>query len=88
MKTIRISKNTRTVLDNISEDKESVDKVVNRLLDSVADGLDGDFTVGYININLEESTMKRIKSFKAYPSETYEHILLRALNLYMSSEDI
>lgn len=85
MKTVKISKNTRVALGNIRMDEESIDMIVNRLLDTVCDDLDSDFTVGYININLNEDTMERIKSFKAYPTETYEHILLRALNLYMGS---
>ena len=85
MSTIKISKNTRVVLSSLQQDNESVDKIINDLFDNVADGLNDDFTLGYININLSKETMNRIKSFKAYDSETYEHILLRALNLYMGS---
>lgn len=87
MSTIKIPANTRAVLYEIGEDKESMDRIINRLLDIVEDDLVDDFIVGYSNINISKDTLVRIKSFKAYDSETYSHILHRALNLYMSRDN-
>lgn len=88
MRTIQIKKNVREDLKHYSYNGESVDEAINRLLDSVEDEMDKDFKfgVGTTNINLNEETMDRIKSFKLNPRESYGRIIARALKIVNEEE--
>lgn len=83
MKTVKIKKDVREDLSYFADDSESVDMAINRLLDLVEEDMDKDFEfgVGTTNINIEETTMKRIKSFQLNPKESYGRILARALKI-------
>lgn len=88
MKTVKIKKDVRKDLDYFAEESESVDKAINRLLDLVEGDMDKDFEfgVGTTNINLDESTMRRIKSFQLNPRESYGRIIARALRVAKSKK--
>ena len=82
MRTIKIKRNTRDALRVVASDNESVDKVINRLLDDYGDDLrNTTFPVGSTNVDVSADTMDRIKSFKLSEHESYDSILNRLLSV-------
>ena len=83
---VKVKRITRERLRNNQLDKESVDSAVNRILDMVEDDLGDDtlFITGHTSIDLDESTMNRLKASSIYKNEPYDNILMRALSLYRS----
>ena len=81
MITIKITRDVRESLKKYKKGNESVDMTINRLLDDVEQDMDSnDYLIGNTNININEDTMKRIKSLKIYEHESYDRILYRALS--------
>ena len=71
-------KNLQTV------DDSSVDDVINRLLDVVNDSMqDTVWVTGKTNIDLDEHTMIKIKSYRITEHESYDSIIRRALSIYL-----
>ena len=82
MVTISIPNEVKLLLNEYKLDDESFDDAVNRLLDDVESDIgDGASVRSYININVNRTTMERIKSYSIRDNEPYGRIILRALLL-------
>ena len=83
---VKVKRVTREILRSHQLKGESVDDAVNRILDVVIDDLGDDslFISGHTSIDLDDSTMERLKSSSIYMNEPYDNIIARALSLYMS----
>ena len=80
MKTVAIRKVTRQMLnDRCNDELDTVDKVVNALLDECASRMDERIDMGRTNIWLNDETLERLKEFKAHPNESNNDILYRLL---------
>lgn len=83
MTTIKVTREVRELLREYARDGESVQVTVNRLLDDAESCMSEDmvFGGGSTNINVDEATMVRIKSFRVRDGEPYGRILHRALRI-------
>ena len=78
MSSIKISQTLARELKNYGDG--TYEEIINHLLDEVADELTEDQQYcGVTTIGISEETKNRIKSFKKKHSESYESILVRAL---------
>ena len=84
VKNIKIKRDTREILRECQEGKESVDAVINRVLDKVeSDMINSHVLFGSTNVDVSKDTMERLKCLKVYDHESYDAVLRRALSLYM-----
>ena len=90
MKAVRITKNTRDALKEYTDIKMSYDGIINRLINEVEDymPLPNEIDNRFLNINLHEDTMDRIKSFSLTNGESYENIIIRMLLLSQTLNNI
>lgn len=69
MKTVQVSKTVRNMIEDYKEDGESIDKAINRLIDS-SDPLEFE-DKGKTNVRVNEATLKRLKRYKSYPLQSH-----------------
>lgn len=82
MVTVKVHREVKYLLEEYKNDGESMDAVVNRLLDEVSSDMDNaESNRSSININLTRDTMERLKSYSIRENEPYGRILHRALLL-------
>lgn len=79
MKNISISKKTRTMIEEIRNDGESVNDTITRLLENVEASEYSEET-RRTTINLSEENLNHLKSVKSYPTETYSAIIERLIS--------
>ena len=81
-RTIKIRRDTRELLRDVPQ--RSVDDCINFVLDSVElDLMDSHVLFGSINVDVQDETLERLKSFRVYEHESYDSVLQRALSIYM-----
>lgn len=82
--TIKINKDTREILREISADDESVDMVIRRIFDDVnMDLQDAVWLTGKTNVDVSVDTANMIKGYKISEFESYDSILRRVISLYL-----
>lgn len=92
MKYVKIRKNNKRTLDELSEGNQYNDKV-NNLMNEVEDYLplnEVDYSP-ITSIQLTDDTVERLESFKLTDGESYENIIVRLLltkDLYMKLNNI
>ena len=87
MKTIKVRKEVR---DNLKEfgDGKSINMVMKTLLADVeTDENDvADAECEYININMDDELLPKLRSCKIHPRESYSDVITRLLNDYTQEE--
>ena len=80
MKTVLLNQHTREMFDEYSDDGESADATLNRLLDASEILCDVDsMDLTRINIGIHEETFERMKQYKIAPNESHSDTILRLL---------
>ena len=78
MKTIRISKNVKLIIDEFRENGENVNTALTRLFSMVEENrFNADD--GATSVDISEENLELLKSHKAYSTETYSSIILRLI---------
>ena len=77
MKTVKITKHTRSMINDYSKEGETVKDALNRLMDESLPPTKEDRTP--TNINMDEDTLERLKKYKAYETESHSDTILRLL---------
>lgn len=78
MKTIGITKETRQMIREFSDDGESVNDTVTRLLKD-AEVRDNSELSKRTNIKITEDNLEKLKGLKSYPSEPVSNVVQRLL---------
>ena len=78
-KTIGVTKGLKVMLTEISEEGESINDVLSRLLDEMdkVDTVEVDSTK--INIGLSEDTFQRLNDAKLFSTEAYNSVIFRLI---------
>ena len=77
MKTVKITKHTRSMISEYSLDGESVEDTINRLMDESHPLPKEDRS--YTNINMSDDALERLKRYKSYDTESHSDTLMRLL---------
>lgn len=78
MKNIRIAKNVKSEIDDFRIDGENVDSALNRLFEIVEDNR-FDVDDGATSVKISDENVSKLKSHKAYATESYSSVILRLL---------
>lgn len=79
MKTIGINKGLKKMIEEASEDGESVDMCISRLLDEVKSNNTVELDSTRTNIGVSEETFQRLNENKIFSTESHISVIYRLL---------
>ena len=78
-KTIGVTKGLKSLLAEISEEGESINDVLSRLLDGMDEVDTVELDSARVNIGLSEDTFQRLNDAKLFSTEAYNSIIFRLI---------
>ena len=77
MKSVKVTRHTRKMIEEYSKDGEKLDDTIQRLLESTTPLEIEDRSV--TNMTISESTIENLKRYKAYPTQSHSDTLMELL---------